>query len=45
MYQLKLYDTASKQSQFIVYGLQLNNQQIDVNVAVLYPFMVSTEEA
>ena len=28
-----------------VNGLQLNNQNIEIHVAVLYPFMVSTEEA
>ena len=33
------------ESQFIINGLQLNNQNIEIHVAVLYPFMVSTEKA
>lgn len=44
MYQLKLYEPISIYCLWIT-TKQSNNQHIDVNVAVLYPFMVSTEEA
>ena len=45
MYQLKLYEQAISIYCLWITTKQSNNQHNDANVAVLYPFMVSTEEA
>ena len=39
------FTSTCSESQFVINGLQLNNQNIGIHVSVLYPFMVSTEEA
>ena len=38
------FTSTCSESQFVINGLQLNNQNIGIHVSVLYPFMVSTEE-